>query len=583
MRLVAAVVSSVVLTSCANQWSQELGLNSFIQQELQMDLPRFTPVGDFAPTADYEGRITLVNEAQGSPRRIERMVMQNALGSRANADLIEASATAMTDRLFGEYDLRLISLRKGPAFNYVTFQQMLEGREVVGAKLVVRLDQNAEWTTSSSTLVHPSLLARLDLNQQNSRESSAFYPHAHKSRASKSVIYTRVNTQNKLEAFAATEFNIYDPASYQELLLWVDDSTEELVGFHNLTGNVGSVQIKGSIVPNQPGDVVTFAAFPKLLAQLPNGSNVVSSDDGLFPLESIIPSEGAEATRVYLENEHIVVTNNERSKRAALFDPLRVDESSFVIDEGPSLEERNVFYWVMRAKKTLRDRFNFTRSVGQLTAVTQFGENFDNAFFMPGANMLAFGSGYQLLKNTALSRDIVIHEFGHSVIQEIYGTTPGYEFSAMNEALSDYLAAMVTDNPTIAEGAMHERTGMPYLRTVENKYSYPKNMSGKGFHVDGQIFSGALWTLRGMLGAEVADKLIHEAQLAQAKTIHEFYRELLTIDENQSDRNPWTPSLHEAQIRKAFAMHGIGSADVAFQPAPLKDYTIPWKKGCWAL
>jgi hypothetical protein len=583
MRPVLSVVASILLASCANPWTQEMGVQSLINRDLAMELPRYTSVEAFAPTSDYEGRVTLVNEAQGSPRRMERTVTSAPAKTRATTAILEDSATSMVERLFGEYELDLLHIRKGPISNYATFQQRYKGREVVGAKLIVRLDQAAEWLTSSTTLVHPSLLSQLALDRELSLDSAAFYPAAHRVRKSREVIYTRTTQDQKLEAFAATEFNIYDPASYQEILMWVDEASEELVGFHHLTGNAATIQMKGSIVPNQPGDVVTFAAFPQLVAKMPSGATVLSDDQGLFPLESLQSGDGSELANVYLENEHIVVTNNERAKRAAIFDPLRLTEETFLIDEGPSLEERNVFYWVMQAKKMLKEKFNFTRSVGQLTAITQFGENFDNAFFMPGANMLAFGAGYQLLKNTALSRDIVIHEFGHSMIQEIYGTTPGYEFSAMNEAMSDYLAAIVTNNPQIAEGAMHERTGMKYLRTVENSYVYPKNMSGKGFHVDGQIFSGALWTLRGMLGAEIADKLVHEAQLAQAKTVHEFYREMLAVDEDQSDRNPWTPSKHEAQIRKAFALHGIGSADVVFEQAPLKDYTIPWQKGCWAL
>jgi hypothetical protein len=150
--------------------------------------------------------------------------------------------------------------------------------------------------------------------------------------------------------------------------------------------------------------------------------------------------------------------------------------------------------------------------------------------------------------------------------------------------MSDYFAAEITNDPTIGQGALLpafiQRRGTEYLRTVENNFSYPKDYLGNSFHDDGQMFSGALWNLRKSLGADLADKMIHEARLAQAKSIREFLIELLKIDESKDDHNPFTASKNERAIWKAFSSHGLNS-NTHFIEGKKEDLTIPWKRlGC---
>jgi hypothetical protein len=221
-----------------------------------------------------------------------------------------------------------------------------------------------------------------------------------------------------------------------------------------------------------------------------------------------------------------------------------------------------------------------------MIAMARDGMEMDNAYFNPlfsklGAPVLAFGVGKNVLRNTALARDVVIHEFGHAVTWKIYGMKANYEFSAMNEAFSDYLAATMTDNPTIGEGSMVK---MPYLRTVENDLVYPKNFDGGYFHVDGQLFSGALWEIRKQLG-DFADILIHEARLSQADTIAEFMAAMMHADDLLDPKrdDKWatlSPNFHV--IRKAFLKKGLNSL-VRFGQKPPEDLTMPWRleADCW--
>jgi hypothetical protein len=360
--------------------------------------------------------------------------------------------------------------------------------------------------------------------------------------------------------------------------LWLDEDSEKILGFYDAAHRLDSLQATGTIVPNAPGDMVREVFFPRITGILSDNAKVVADAHGQMP-RSVLQSAGL---KILLENEFISVVSNASKLREYPVDlsKLASDSSAFSINDGPSLEERNVFYWLTQARKYVVEQLKFEAMGYQLAAYTHYGHDYDNAFFMPTLKTLSFGTGGKILKNTALSRDVIIHEFGHAVTQEIYGTYASYEFNAMNEAFSDYLAAAVTNDPVIAEGAMQERTLKKHLRTIENQMVYPTHFSGKSFHEDGQMFSAALWDLRKTLGAERTDAMVHEARLAQAKTISEFLRELLVIDEREDDQNPFTSSKNERAIWKAFKNHGLVS-DVRFQKAPTENLTLPWKReGC---
>ncbi len=288
-----------------------------------------------------------------------------------------------------------------------------------------------------------------------------------------------------------------------------------------------------------------------------------------------------EGTQIVLENEFVSVFNNAKSTRGFQVDPTNLSDS-MNIDNGPSPEDRNAYYWIMVARKFLADELKFNGLNYKLGVFTNYGNRLDNAFFMPLTKTLSFGAGGTMFKNTALARDIVIHELGHAVTAAIYGTIQNFEFNAMNEAFSDYFAAEITNDPEIGNGAMQERTGMKYLRTLDNEFVFPKDFTGVKFHSDGQMFSGALWDLRKAVGAKLVDQMVHEARLAQAKTVSEFMLELLVIDEKTDDKDPWTASKNNEAIWKAFQKHGLVS-NIRFSPAPAEDLTTPWKRpsiGC---
>ncbi len=99
-----------------------------------------------------------------------------------------------------------------------------------------------------------------------------------------------------------------------------------------------------------------------------------------------------------------------------------------------------------------------------------------------------------------------------------FGTSA--EAGAIGEGFSDYWAVTVStviaptpDPACIADWDFVSYTsGEPHcLRRVDLDLHYPEDLNGRVHH-DGQIWSRALWDIRGELGNVVADTLILEAQ-----------------------------------------------------------------------
>jgi len=536
--------------------------------------------------ASAAATVTLENINFRTARQIERDLTDDLSTAIAPIDTVQDQAVKAAAMLFPDTSLQLLSIDQTNSFSYASFEQTYESRPVVSARLQLRMTPAGDWVTANSNLVSPALMAPLtnlsDLAQKKI-DSGRYFVQPHQILKERSVIYPRSNNDGSATIFAAREFSVFDLNNHLEFIFWVDEaSLEPVAGFQPST-HLGPLTVKGSIVPNAPEDKTTEVFFP--FVTVLGGKTKISADENGV----INPFLGL--GQVKLENDYLVVVNNENGKSSLDVNFESVESSDLSLNAGPILEERNIYHWIMHTKKFLKDEFNFTKQSSKMVAIARFGIDLDNAFFMPLTYSLSFGTGKKFLKNTALARDIIIHEFGHSVVYEKFGMVGGYEFSAMNEAMADYLAAIVTNEPRIAEGAIRptviidengERTIQdPYLRTVENKMRYPQDFSGDYFHEDGQIFSGALWDMRKTLGSKVADALIHEAQMGAPKTIFEFYRELLKVDELKDDRNPYTPSKNETAIRRAFFKHGIGSRDVVFKQGEIKDLTEPWKPGCW--
>ncbi len=167
-----------------------------------------------------------------------------------------------------------------------------------------------------------------------------------------------------------------------------------------------------------------------------------------------------------------------------------------------------------------------------------------------------YGSGGMNTRNFALFSNIIYHEYTHGITGWIYeGTHFPYsdQPGAMNEAYSDYFACTNNDDPRV--GYKCSTTGSQYFRTMDNSLRMPEDWFGE-VHYDGRIMGGAFWELRGRVGANIADTLIHFTRYATPNTFDGFVPECIFTDDDDADLSNGTP--HYFDILQSFDMHGIG-------------------------
>jgi len=183
------------------------------------------------------------------------------------------------------------------------------------------------------------------------------------------------------------------------------------------------------------------------------------------------------------------------------------------------------YYWATEAQKYIQSLgFGGTRRAinkeSQNIRINQIG--IDNSYSWDKHDVLRFGKGGV---DDAEDADVILHEYGHAMMDS--QSTPfgnwgaSHESGAIGEGFSDYWAASVTqaiaptpDPACIADwdSTYYYPTKMPHcLRRIDLDLYYPQDLNGS-IHHDGQIWSRALWNIRGKLGNVKADTLILEAQ-----------------------------------------------------------------------
>lgn len=227
------------------------------------------------------------------------------------------------------------------------------------------------------------------------------------------------------------------------------------------------------------------------------------------------------------------------------------------VDTSYKKEESNVFYHVnvIHDYFTKGDPFDIHSMDYQTVATVQYGSESGNAF-SDGTDIYFYGAGDDY-ESTAVLSDVIYHEYTHSVVNHVYTTDLPYvnESGALNEGWADYFACTVNNNSIAGEG-FNVSTG-DSVRIINNTYRYPEDIAGE-VHDDSQIISGAMWDLREILGAELADELILRGMKLEPQDFEEYLEDILIVDDDNADLSDGTP--HINAIFKAFYVnHGIDS------------------------
>ncbi len=190
-------------------------------------------------------------------------------------------------------------------------------------------------------------------------------------------------------------------------------------------------------------------------------------------------------------------------------------------------EQVMAYYWVSEAQKYIQS-LGFGSNLrpinmeSQDVRINQWGV--DNSYSWDKHDVMRFGKGGV---DDAEDAEVILHEYGHA-IQDSQMTPFGFgtsvEAGSIGEGFGDYWAVTVADviAPTADPACVADWDSVSYttsephcLRRVDTNLYYPEDLNGRVHH-DGQIWSRALWDIRGALGNVTADTLILEAQFSFA-------------------------------------------------------------------
>lgn len=194
----------------------------------------------------------------------------------------------------------------------------------------------------------------------------------------------------------------------------------------------------------------------------------------------------------------------------------RVSSAShtFVFDRSSNgFSETMGYYFLDYAQRYIQSLgFSSVNNRQQVFSVDRYDK--DNSHYKPSTKTITYGTGGV---DDAEDADIIWHEYGHAILHDQipkYGTS--LEADSIGEGFGDYWAGTLGaqlsrgfQDACLAEwdATSYTSTIPPCLRRLDGTKHYPDAIVGE-VHDDGEIWSAALWQIRGALGATNADTVI---------------------------------------------------------------------------
>ena len=196
----------------------------------------------------------------------------------------------------------------------------------------------------------------------------------------------------------------------------------------------------------------------------------------------------------------------------------------------------------------------------QRLRINQWGA--DNSFATEHKDEMRLGKGGV---DDAEDAEVILHEYGHAI-----HFAQGFQFSseeagAISEGFGDYWAVTVSEHVSEALGVQSPdpacvadwdstsyTSDEPHcLRRVDGDKVYPDDLAGE-VHADGEIWSSALWDIRGELGPTMADTAILDGQFGfDGGTMPALARDIVGAAEGL-----YGSSVAD-EVEAVFAAHGI--------------------------
>jgi hypothetical protein len=175
--------------------------------------------------------------------------------------------------------------------------------------------------------------------------------------------------------------------------------------------------------------------------------------------------------------------------------------------------ETMAYYFLDYAQRYIQSLgFSNVNNRQQVFSVDRYKQ--DNSFYQSSTKTITYGTGGV---DDAEDAEVIWHEYGHSILDN---QRPGYgtslEADSIGEGFGDYWAGSLGaqlsggfQDLCIADwdATSYSSTTPPCLRRLDGTKHYPEDIVGR-VHDDGEIWSAALWQIRGAISAAKADTVI---------------------------------------------------------------------------
>jgi hypothetical protein len=227
-------------------------------------------------------------------------------------------------------------------------------------------------------------------------------------------------------------------------------------------------------------------------------------------------------------------------------------------------EQVMAYYWITEAQLYIQ-HLGFGSSLRpidkrpQAVRINQLG--YDNSFETDHPKLeIRYGKGGV---DDAEDGEVILHEYGHAIHDSQNFSFASEEAGAISEGFADYWAVTVSDwvagvPQQTPEACVADWDSVSYtstvphcLRRIDTNLHYPTDLNGEVHH-DGQIWSRALWDIRGALGATKADTIILEGSFDFPGTTMPDLANATVLAAQQLYGNA-----EAAAVRQAFVDRGI--------------------------
>ena len=521
----------------------------------------------------------LWNSSTASPHRAvgPAIALDTRGGQAADVDRALRRFIASQPEVFRAPTLEAVSIQQVRGVWYARYRQSHRGVPVlfedwefrVGAGGRLMMFGADAHTIPAGTETRPRLAAAAA--REAARAGLAFDPAVDRIEGADQPYLLPVESAQGTDFRLVFEVEVRIAAPPARWLTLVDALDGQVLWRHDLVRHAISGNVSGQVHPLLPSD--PLASRPFEFETVKVGNSVTDTTDAAGNYSANVT--GSNKVTSKLSGAYCIATRP--SGQGASFTQTVTNPATvnIVWDSGNSLDaERDVFYHVNRIHDWVKSVDPaFIRDDYAMVCTVELTTDLCNAFWDGGGlNFYAAGGG---CPSMATLPDVIYHEYGHSINDELYkqtGAPNGMINGALHEGMADVDAAFFTDDPIVGQGFFGPGT---VLRILDNLARWPEDRSGDG-HTTGLIIGGAFWDLRQSVGLSLATQLSHFAlyghpdDLDDGLAMSEYFIETLVVDDDDANLANGTP--HFAAINAAFNAHGIGSAFfLAIAHTPLAD------------